>query len=45
MHQQGLLSYLNGLPYHVLIVEDLGLSLFGEIRSTGALGWDHSPYP
>ena len=23
--------------------EDLGLSLFGEIRSTGALDWDHRP--
>ena len=25
--------------------DDLGLSLFGEIRSTGALDWDHRPYP
>lgn len=25
--------------------DDLGLSLFGEIRSTGALDWDHRPEP
>lgn len=24
--------------------DDLGLSLFGEIRSTGALAWDHRPH-
>ncbi|NMM13360.1 MAG: response regulator [Rhodoferax sp.] len=25
--------------------DDLGLSLFSEIRSTGALDWDHRPHP